>query len=699
MLGRGLRAAGTALALVAACVPATARAGDYHQVICADPETGQAVGGGLPEGMSFHTTNASFSGAGQPAGACDGENHRGLAVVAQTTGPWADGDVASLHYSTPAGLVLEQGVIYRYRRADTRFGNRLGSYQHGGLPLVDGAGSPTNHQQSCNWAAPACFTNPEHSGVDPTTGGWNQAANRVEVVHSAGRWTYSFVCESQDQPTCTPGWTPAHYLYVYGGRMRLREDDAPAVVGTPAGGLRDDAVLSGVESLTYSADDGPGAGLYRVFVEVDGERAVEQVVASNGGRCRDVNPANANPYEYAHQRPCVRSVEDATVSLDTTRLAEGRHVIAVGLEDAARNATRLVAARTVTVDNVPPPQVVAGGEPSISVDGGRAVAGARARATRGTWTGEGNSYAYRWQRCDADGAGCADVAAAEDETYAISSADVGRRLRVRVTASNDEGATDAFSAPTEVVEEPPADIDPEPRDEAPTPAAPSAPADERGAPNGRGASDRATLSAGAGERGDATRVVLRFGAATDLSGRLVADDGSAIAGATLEVVSLPRRPGAAAVPVGTTTTDGDGRYRWRVPPGASRTVRVGYRARARDAGYATSAAVDVLVRSAARLRVVPRSLRNGQAVRFAGQLLGERPGRRVAVVLEARVGRRWHPFARVRADARGRFAARYRFRATTRTRTYAFRAVLPRDADWGYEAGRSNGVRVRVRAR
>jgi hypothetical protein len=693
---------GTALAIgVAAALAAVtpAHAGDYHQVICADPETGHPVGGGLPDGMTFYTNDAAFSGASQPANACAGPNHRGLAIVAQTAGPWADGTRAAFQYSTPPGLVLEEGVIYRFRRADTRFGNRISSYQHSGPASYDGHLSPHNHAETCNWAAPACFSSGAASGNDAASGGWNQAANRVSVVHANGRWTYNMVCESQDQPTCTPSWAPAHYVYLFGGRMRLREDDAPSLTAAPSGSLREDEVLRGAASLTYSAADGAGAGLYRVIVEVDGARAVDEIVDPNGGRCRDVNPSNGYRHEFAFQRPCVATVERASVSLDTTTVPEGSHLVSVTLEDAARNRTELVSARRVTIDNVPPPRPTDGGEPTVAIDGGRAVPGAQARASRGTWTGEGNSYEFRWQRCRADGGECHDIAGADDEGYVIASADVGRRLRVRVTASNAEGETDAFSEPTGVVEQAPAEIEPEPRDEGTTPRDPATPPDPRGEPNGTAASDRATLSAGAGEAG-APRVLVAIGQAVDVTGRLLSDTGVPISGATLEVLATPRRAGAATVAVGTATTDSEGRYRWRVPAGTSRALRVGYRTRSRDAAYAATADVEVLVRSAARLRVTPRGLRNGQAVRFTGQLLGEPPtGRGVAVVLEARVGRRWQPFARVRSGRGGRFAARYRFRATTRTRTYAFRAVTPRDANWAYEPGQSNVVRVRVRAR
>ena len=52
-----------------------------------------------------------------------------------------------------------------------------------------------------------------------------------------------------------------------------------------------------------------------------------------------------------------------------------------------------------------------------------------------------STYAYQWQRCDADGANCVDIAGATDDTYTPTAADVGHTLRAEVTATNDAGST------------------------------------------------------------------------------------------------------------------------------------------------------------------------------------------------------------------------------------------------------------------
>jgi hypothetical protein len=102
-------------------------------------------------------------------------------------------------------------------------------------------------------------------------------------------------------------------------------------------------------------------------------------------------------------------------------------------------------------------------EPSIS---GRAEQGRTLTATRGTWTGtDPISYAYQWLRCgadggQADGGNCAIVSGATRRDHRLTSADVGSRMRVRVTASNADGSRAAASNPTATVTGPPVNTAP-----------------------------------------------------------------------------------------------------------------------------------------------------------------------------------------------------------------------------------------------
>jgi len=73
-------------------------------------------------------------------------------------------------------------------------------------------------------------------------------------------------------------------------------------------------------------------------------------------------------------------------------------------------------------------------------------------ASPGAWNGsQPMTFENQWQRCDASGAGCADLANETGQTYALTQADIGATLRVVVTATNADGSGTATSPPSSVV--------------------------------------------------------------------------------------------------------------------------------------------------------------------------------------------------------------------------------------------------------
>jgi hypothetical protein len=90
--------------------------------------------------------------------------------------------------------------------------------------------------------------------------------------------------------------------------------------------------------------------------------------------------------------------------------------------------------------------------PAVS---GNDVQGQVLTATSGTWTNTSPTFTYQWQRCDATGANCADIAGATAQTYTLDVPDVNSTLRVTVTATNRFGAPTAQSVVTPVVTAPP----------------------------------------------------------------------------------------------------------------------------------------------------------------------------------------------------------------------------------------------------
>lgn len=111
-----------------------------------------------------------------------------------------------------------------------------------------------------------------------------------------------------------------------------------------------------------------------------------------------------------------------------------------GSATATSNATEVItAARPTNTER-----------PSIS---GTAVVENRLTANRGTWVGtQPITYSFRWLRCNSNGDNCGEISGATDNEYVIAEADLGRTLRVRVTARNDDGTRSAISNPTSVVQ-------------------------------------------------------------------------------------------------------------------------------------------------------------------------------------------------------------------------------------------------------
>lgn len=124
------------------------------------------------------------------------------------------------------------------------------------------------------------------------------------------------------------------------------------------------------------------------------------------------------------------------------------------VDEAAVYPSALSAARVqvhyddgVTPPNTSPPESTS--PPTVS---GTTTERWTLTATTGTWANDPTSYAYQWRRCDAAGASCADIGGATAPSYVLTGADVGKTVRVSVTATNAYGSTSASSAPTAAVE-------------------------------------------------------------------------------------------------------------------------------------------------------------------------------------------------------------------------------------------------------
>ena len=198
------------------------------------------------------------------------------------------------------------------------------------------------------------------------------------------------------------------------------------------------------------------------------------------------------------------------------------------------------------------------------------------------------------------------------------------------------------------------------------------------------------------EIGGATTLRARLrqrGRRSVVVGRVLDAQELGIPGARVCLATRVRMRGTAERVVAAPVAGERGRFRVQLPEGPSREVRI--------ACWPSSAGaverylrLDVPVRP--RLRLRPRHpIANGSRVRFTVWLPGpENRGRRVTI--QARSGRRWVDVRSGLAGARGIYRAGYRFRSTTARRRYGFRALVPRQRGYPYEAGTSGVEHVTV---
>ena len=121
--------------------------------------------------------------------------------------------------------------------------------------------------------------------------------------------------------------------------------------------------------------------------------------------------------------------------------------LAVTATTSGGSATAFSAPTAVVQDGsltTPPANLTA---PSTS---GTPITGSLQTGTNGTWSGS-PTFTYQWQRCAADGNGCAAISSATTLTYRAVAADAGHTLRLQVTGSSPAGSAAATSAPTAVI--------------------------------------------------------------------------------------------------------------------------------------------------------------------------------------------------------------------------------------------------------
>lgn len=319
-------------------------AGNYTQVLCANPATGEGLGlSGMPEGLSnpasidlWQSTAAEVNCATGPM-----TSSRGVPMRVGFSTTYAQGTWSALLYQAPSGATINAGTIYRAEKAEGPNNGFMGIIQQGGEYNVLYS-LPRNCCDQGDWyvgnvAARGTFAVP----FSP--------ANVVNLTISpeGGHWDVNATCDPNGNNNSSCTLTAGQWEYrIFGGEISLHAPHDPQVSNI-SGPLVTETPLRGTPSVTFSATD-EGPGLAYVKVLVDGAVAQSQIIDTNDGHCIPVTGHDA--YTWAYQVPCKTSLGGRTYSLSTAELSNGVHHIQVIIEDAAGNQSEVLN-RTVAIEN------------------------------------------------------------------------------------------------------------------------------------------------------------------------------------------------------------------------------------------------------------------------------------------------------------------------------------------------------------
>jgi len=218
-----------------------------------------------------------------------------------------------------------------------------------------------------------------------------------------------------------------------GHRLRVtvtasNADGSAAAVSAPSAVVADGSpvntappTISGTikQGETLSATSGTWTGAGPISFSFQWRRC-----DSSGGDCRDTSTGQTRQLGVDDVGHTIRVEVRARNSFGSTR--------------ATSAATGVVAPRGPLPASTAPPTIA-----------GLAREGQVLTAAPGSWSNGPTSFAYRWRRCDANGNNCDGFA--DGRQVRLTSADVGHRIRVVVSATNQYGTTKATSVPSAVV--------------------------------------------------------------------------------------------------------------------------------------------------------------------------------------------------------------------------------------------------------
>ena len=189
--------------------------------------------------------------------------------------------------------------------------------------------------------------------------------------------------------------------------------------------------------------------------------------------------------------------------------------------------------------------------------------------------------------------------------------------------------------------------------------------------------------------GDGRTVTVRSDRRVAVEGALTSDSGDGIRGAKVCALTRALAPGEPYRVADVAKTRGDGTYKLRLPPGASREVFV-------DRALEGAVLMRAGLRTNARVRPTFQIKSGGNSrtggggrIRFRGKLPGPGCDGRI-VKVQAKVGKRhWQVFRGIRTSDECVYRTGFTLSSTSRRTRYQFRVRIPEQRDYPYAAGSS----------
>jgi hypothetical protein len=315
-----------AAVVLASCLgfAAPASAGTYDVSLCRGSN-------GAPLG-SDGWARFDLERAGASADQCSVAMPRLLSTLAANKAI-ADGDYVGWTFTAPAGTTIANYTLWRTFRAVHGWTSSGTFWAHAYFLGEDGRASfDSLGVEGCiEYSDGHCI--PRGDPGSPLSNANRVSRSNVEVKRLYA--TVECFAAAPCPPTTTPGM-----LEIYAARIGLSDPNSPVITSGPAGPLLDSATpLTGEHALRFAVRDA-GGGIARVGIVVDDRSVVSRALDVSSTRC--VRP-------YTVVTPCPLN-GDATLSLNTAQLANGRHTVQASVTDAAGNQT-LSAPVTVTTLN------------------------------------------------------------------------------------------------------------------------------------------------------------------------------------------------------------------------------------------------------------------------------------------------------------------------------------------------------------